>query len=149
MKFTTERPFADPDKAACRLMEHAHAFETMQNGRICIEKINGPFLLGDKGTPAEYAAGLDRAIERGWLTMHESGTFVRFTQTGADLFASKPIAEKNQNRLTALERIGTARMIGHDSCPMHGHRERYCLLLRDQSPLRVRPPAARRLSAPY
>ena len=44
MKFTTERPFADPDKAACRLMEHAHAFETMQNGRICIEKINGPFL---------------------------------------------------------------------------------------------------------
>ena len=32
--------------------------------------------------------------------------------------------------------------------PMHGHRERYFLLLRDQSPLRVRPPAARRLSTP-
>ena len=32
--------------------------------------------------------------------------------------------------------------------PMHGHRERYCRLLRDQSPLRVRAPAARRLSAP-
>ena len=30
----------------------------------------------------------------------------------------------------------------------HGHRERYFLLLRDQSPLRVRPPAARRLSTP-
>jgi hypothetical protein len=26
-------------------------------------------------------------IERGWLVMHESGTFVRFTQAGADLFA--------------------------------------------------------------
>jgi hypothetical protein len=27
------------------------------------------------------------AIERGWLVMHESGTFVRFTPTGAELFA--------------------------------------------------------------
>jgi hypothetical protein len=29
--------------------------------------------------------GLDRAIERGWLGLHESGTFVRFTRSGADL----------------------------------------------------------------
>jgi hypothetical protein len=28
---------------------------------------------------------LDRAIERGWLVLHESGTRVRFTQAGADL----------------------------------------------------------------
>jgi hypothetical protein len=27
------------------------------------------------------------AIERGWLVMRESGTFVKFTQAGADLFA--------------------------------------------------------------
>ena len=27
------------------------------------------------------------AVERGWLAMHESGTFVRFTPTGAELFA--------------------------------------------------------------
>jgi hypothetical protein len=59
----------------------------VQDGRIYIEKINGPFLFGDKGTPAEYSAGLALAIERGWLTMHESGTFVKFTQAGADLFA--------------------------------------------------------------
>ena len=32
--------------------------------------------------------------------------------------------------------------------PMHGHRERYCFLLRDQSPVLVRAPAARRLSGP-
>jgi hypothetical protein len=25
--------------------------------------------------------------ERGWLVMHESGTFVRFTPAGAELFA--------------------------------------------------------------
>jgi len=40
-----------------------------------------------KATPAEYRAGLDRAIERGWLLLHESGTFVRFTEGGAELFA--------------------------------------------------------------
>jgi hypothetical protein len=27
------------------------------------------------------------ALERGWLGMHESGTFVRFTPAGAELFA--------------------------------------------------------------
>ena len=43
MKFTTDRPFADPEKAARRLMQHAHAFEMVQDCRIYIEKINGPF----------------------------------------------------------------------------------------------------------
>ena len=39
----------------------------MQDGRIHIEKINGPFLFQLKGTPAEYKAGLDLAIAKGWL----------------------------------------------------------------------------------
>jgi hypothetical protein len=30
---------------------------------------------------------LKRAVERGWLVLHESGPFLRFTQSGADLFA--------------------------------------------------------------
>jgi hypothetical protein len=87
MKFVTNRPLADPEKAARRLMEHAQAFEPIQDGRIYIEKINGPFLFGDKGTPAEYSAGLELAISRGWMELHESGTFVKLTQSGADLFA--------------------------------------------------------------
>ena len=44
-------------------------------------------LFQEKATPAEYKAGLDLAIARCWLVMHESGTFVKFTQAGADLFA--------------------------------------------------------------
>jgi hypothetical protein len=87
MKFTTDRPYSDPEKAARRLMEHAHAFQPVQDGRVYIEKLNGPFLFGDKGTPAEYRAGLDLAIARGWIELHDSGTFVRLTQSGADLFA--------------------------------------------------------------
>jgi hypothetical protein len=38
-------------------MEHARAFEPVQNGRICIEKINGPFLFGDKRTPVGICGG--------------------------------------------------------------------------------------------
>jgi hypothetical protein len=87
MKYAADRPYSDPEKAARRLMEHAQAFEPIQDGRIYVEKINGPFLFGDKGTPAEYRAGLAFAIERGWLAMHDSGTFVTFTPAGAELFA--------------------------------------------------------------
>jgi hypothetical protein len=68
-------------------MEHARAFEPVQDGRIYIEKINAPFLFNDKGTPAEYSAGLKLAIDRAWLELHESGTYVKITQSGADLFA--------------------------------------------------------------
>ena len=59
----------------------------MQDGRIYIEKINGPFPFEHTGTPAEYKAGLDLAIARGCLQLRESGTYVKFTQAGADLFA--------------------------------------------------------------
>ena len=62
MRFAEPRPYVDPDKAAQRLLQHARAFETIQDGRIYIEKINGPFLYVDKGTPAEYSAGLKFAI---------------------------------------------------------------------------------------
>jgi hypothetical protein len=54
---------------------------------IFIELINGPFLFDLKGTPDEYGAGLRLAIQRGWLWKPESGTYVKFTQTGAELFA--------------------------------------------------------------
>jgi len=81
------RPFADPDAAARKLMKLANAFEPVQDGRIYIEKINGPFIYELRGTPAEYKAGLDRAIAKGWLVLHESGTYVKFTEVGAAMFA--------------------------------------------------------------
>ena len=87
IKFSPDRPYSDPEKADRRLPEIANAVEAVQDGRIPIEKINAPFLFRERATPAEYSAGLKLAIERGWLVMHESGTFGRFTQAGADLFA--------------------------------------------------------------
>ena len=87
MKYFEPRPYADPEKAARRIVEIASTIEPVQDGRIYIELLNGPFLFSHGGSPAEYGAGMKIAIERGWLVMHESGTFVRFTQAGADLFA--------------------------------------------------------------
>lgn len=87
MKMNDDRPYADPEKAARRLMQHARAFEPVQDGRIYIEKINAPFLFGDKATAAEHHAGIAYAIEHGWIELHESGTYVCFTQSGNDLFA--------------------------------------------------------------
>jgi hypothetical protein len=82
MKFVAARLFSDPEVAARKLVELANAYEPIQDGRIYIEKINGPFLFELKGTPAEYKAGLDYAIAKGWLVLHESGTYVKFAEAG-------------------------------------------------------------------
>jgi hypothetical protein len=87
MKFASDRAYSDPEKAARKLIEIANSVEAVQDGRIYIELINAPFLYEHKGSPAEYKAGLDLAITKGWLTLDRSGTFVKFTQVGADMFA--------------------------------------------------------------
>jgi hypothetical protein len=86
MKFVEPSHFTDPDAAARKLVEIANAAEAVQDGRIHIELINAPFMEAG-GTPAEYRAGLDRAIDSGWLHRHESGVYVKFTPAGAELFA--------------------------------------------------------------
>ena len=73
-------------KAARKLIEIANSVEAIQDGRIHVEKINWPFLQAG-GSADEYAAGLQLAIDRGWLVIHRSGTYVKFTQAGAELFA--------------------------------------------------------------
>ena len=87
MNFINDRPFSDPEAAMRKLLEIASTVEPVQDGRIHIEKINGPFLFEHGGLPAQYSAGLKLAIEQGFLWMHESGTFVKFTQAGSELFA--------------------------------------------------------------
>ena len=87
MKLTADRPYADPAKAARKILEIASTIEPVQDGRIHIEKINERFLYKERGSPAEYSTGMKLAVERGWLWMHESGTYVKVTHTGAEPFA--------------------------------------------------------------
>ena len=64
MKYAEPRPFADPEKAARKLLEIANATEAVQDGRIYIEKINGQFLFKEGGTPVEYSAGSPARLPR-------------------------------------------------------------------------------------
>ena len=86
-RFAEPRSLADPEVAARKLMEIANGVEVIQDGRIYIECINAPFLNECGGSVDEYKAGLQLAITKGWLVLHESGSFVRFTQAGSELFA--------------------------------------------------------------
>ncbi|WP_166302445.1 hypothetical protein [Bradyrhizobium sp. 2S1] len=90
MNMKEARLWADPETAARRIMEHARAFEPIQDGRIYIERINYPFIDKDGASPAEYTAGLNYAIEHDWLEKHESGTYVKMLQAGNDLFTREP-----------------------------------------------------------
>ena len=58
MKFAEPRPYSDPEVAMRKLLEIASTVEPIQDGRIHIEKINGPFLFEHGGLPGQYGAGL-------------------------------------------------------------------------------------------
>ena len=85
-KFVDDHPFADRDAAARKIIEIANDVEAVQNGRIYIERVNAPFLAAG-GSGDDFRAGIERAVALGWLWLHESGTYVRFTDVGAALFA--------------------------------------------------------------
>jgi len=86
IKFASVRPFANADAAARKLVELANDVEVVQDGRIYIEKVNAPFLAAG-GNGDEFRVGIKRAIALGWLWLHESGTYLKFTDSGAALFA--------------------------------------------------------------
>ena len=50
IKFVESNLPSDPEAAARKLIKIANGVETVQNGRIHIEKVNGPFLFQIKGT---------------------------------------------------------------------------------------------------
>jgi hypothetical protein len=86
MKFATDPPYADPEAAARKLVRLAKSVKTIQDGRIYIAEIKEPF-LSEHGSLNGYEPGLEWALQRGWLHLHESGTFVRLTKAGAELCA--------------------------------------------------------------
>jgi hypothetical protein len=86
MKFVERHFFADPDAAARKIIEIANGVAAAQNGRIFIERINEPSLVAG-GSGEEFRAGVDRAIALGWVPRHESGTYLKFIDSGAALLA--------------------------------------------------------------
>jgi len=64
MKLTAERPFANPEAAARRLVELGASIEPVQDGRVDIEKINAPFLYSLKAISPEFGAAIKHARTR-------------------------------------------------------------------------------------
>ena len=88
MKLIDERPYADPEAAARKIVELAAGVEPI-DGRIHIEKINYRFMAKDgcNGSGPEFGAGIKCAIENGWLDLHESGTYVKLLSPGENSLA--------------------------------------------------------------
>lgn len=62
-KFATDRAFADPDKAARKLLELANAVEADSDRRIAVELINLPFVSAG-GSADEYRRELTEQSPR-------------------------------------------------------------------------------------
>ncbi|MDA9497269.1 hypothetical protein XI05_06945 [Bradyrhizobium sp. CCBAU 11357] len=65
-------------------VEIARGIQPVQDGRVFIELINVHFLR-QGGTGEQFSAAVALAQERGWLELHESGTYVRLPGTGASV----------------------------------------------------------------
>jgi hypothetical protein len=61
MKFASDRPFADPDKATRRLME-PRAFEPAQDGRILHREDQRPVLVRREGHSSKVSGSLFPAL---------------------------------------------------------------------------------------
>lgn len=86
-KFVQELPYANPEAAGRRLLQLAATVDHDQ-GWIHVEKVNGPFLFQDGGSPAGYSAGIRWLIETGRIEHHDSGCYFTLTQMAKDdLFA--------------------------------------------------------------
>ena len=57
IKYVEPSSLSDLETAARKLVEIANGVEAVQDGRIHIEKINGPFLFQIKGTRAGTSPG--------------------------------------------------------------------------------------------
>jgi len=81
MKFTADRPSSDPETAARKLLGIANAVEAEQMAASTSRRSTRRFCFGSAAT-VEYSAGLKLAIERGWLTLHDGGTYVKIHAGG-------------------------------------------------------------------
>jgi hypothetical protein len=69
MKFIEPSHFTDPDAAARKLVQIANAAEAVQDDRIFVDLINGPFLK-EGGTPTNSAPPSPRRSRwAGWCGM--------------------------------------------------------------------------------
>jgi hypothetical protein len=97
--FLAERNAIKRDEIAARQL---HALKQHYTGKLWLFDVKEMFLqmkdhawrasiLAAGGSAEDFRTGIDRAIALGWLWRHESGTYVKFTDSGAALFAWRQV----------------------------------------------------------
>jgi hypothetical protein len=84
MKFREERPFATPEAAARKLLEIMLSGDIDVGQYAYVGATNTAFLQAG-GSVAEYSAGRDFAVSKGWIEIDPSGSRMILLQPGADL----------------------------------------------------------------
>lgn len=84
MRYVNERPFADPETAARKLLEIVMAQDIDVGQQAYVGATNTAFLQAG-GNVAEYVAGRDFAIAQRWFEIDPSGSRIILLQAGADL----------------------------------------------------------------
>lgn len=83
--FKQDDLFTDPEDAARELIRLVKIeMEEKERPFAYTGTINNAFRAGGRSTVASYGAGINYAVERGWLAIDESGTRVHLTPEGEE-----------------------------------------------------------------
>jgi hypothetical protein len=80
-------PTRIPKRPPPRSLRSPTASRQCRTAEFILRRSTGRFYSAKRARRPNTVAGLELAIARGWLELHESGMFVKLTQSGADLFA--------------------------------------------------------------
>jgi hypothetical protein len=83
MKYITDRPFAEPEAAARKLLEIVRAKE-IAVGQYTYTGVTNSAFVAAGGSVEEYSAGRKYATAQRWFEIDSSGTRIILLQAGAD-----------------------------------------------------------------
>jgi hypothetical protein len=84
VKFVSDRPFADPEAAARKLLALVLQVDIAVGEYTYVGRVNQAFLDAG-GSVEEYLAGRDYAFAHRWFEFDRSQTRIILLQAGADL----------------------------------------------------------------
>src|SRR6267378_654 len=121
VKFAEPRPFSDPEAAVRKLIEIANTAEPVQDARIYIERVNGPFLAAGAELLGLAFGCIDLIVtpegEHIFLEVNEMGQFLWVEQ-------DEPRSELLRCFATLLlnQRLGPSTRLVGDESPAEGQR---------------------------
>jgi hypothetical protein len=84
VKFVADRPFADPEAAARKLLDIALASIAASGLPHAYTGVTNSLFLRAGGSPDEYTAGCALAAEQKWFEIDRSGTRIVLLPDGAE-----------------------------------------------------------------